>query len=349
MNIKIGEYLIGPGLPCFIVAEIGINHNGDLALGEEQIAAAAESGANGVKFQNYVTEDFLSPQTILTHSYFSQGKRVEESQYQMFKRCELNFEKLARFKEICDKYKVVFHSTPTGRSGIDDLKRLGTVVLKNGSDYLTHPDIVRWMAETKIPTVLSTGMSYLSEVEEAVSAFRAAGGSELILLHCTSSYPTPAEEVNLRRLPRLAEAFQCPVGLSDHTESEIAALGAVALGASWVEKHFTSDKKLPGPDHSFSCDPIEFSHLVRSIRQLEASLGRSEWEPTSSEKKTLKKFKLSCSAAKDLPEGHRLEFSDIQFRRPGDGIPPRMRESVVGKRLKGAIRAGDVFYFENLE
>jgi N-acetylneuraminate synthase/N,N'-diacetyllegionaminate synthase len=337
--IQIGPFTIGPGAPCFIAAEIGINHNGDMQLAHRMIDAAADAGADAVKFQNYRTEDFLSDRS-LTYEYLSQGETVVESQWDMFKRCELEPESLGELSRHCDDRRVVFFSTPTSQQGIDDLLHLGAPLLKNGSDYLVHLPLVKAMGRSGIPTILSTGMATLAEIDDAVRAFREAGGKELILLHCTSSYPTLAEDVHLRKIPALASAFGCPVGLSDHTDGVVAAIGAVALGACMIEKHFTLDRNLPGPDHRFSSDPSEFAALVRDVRNLEASLGVSVIGPTPSEMGGRHDFRLSCVAGYDLPADHLLKASDIVFRRPGTGLPPRALDSLVGRRLQHGIAAG---------
>jgi len=324
-----------------IAAEIGINHNGDLSLAHRMIDAAAEAGADAIKFQNYRTEDFLSDRT-LTHEYVSQGRTIVESQFEMFRRCELSAGAVRELNEHCDRRGVVFFSTPTGPEGIDELVQAGASLLKNGSDYLVHLPLIRAMARTGIATILSTGMATLAEVDDAVRAFREAGGRDLILLHCTSTYPTPPQDIHLRKIPALAAAFGCPVGLSDHSEGIIAALGAVTLGACMVEKHFTLDKNLPGPDHRFSADPGELKALVEGIRTLEMSLGQSALGPTPSEAASRQGFRLSCVAGGDLQAGHFISESDVAFRRPGVGYPPAAIDWIVGRRLGAGVRAGQV-------
>lgn len=341
-TVRIGDRLFGEGYPSMLAAEIGINHNGDMELAHRMIDAAADAGADAVKFQNYHTEDFLSDRS-LTYEYVSQGKTVVESQFDMFKRCELSPERLRELREHCDSRRVLFFSTPTSREGIDDLVRIGSPLLKNGSDYLVNLELIRAMARTGLPTVLSTGMATLAEIDDAVRAFRDAGGMSLVVLHCTSSYPTPPEDVHLRKIPALAEAFGCPIGLSDHTHGITAAVGAVALGACFVEKHFTLNKNLPGPDHRFSADPAEFRALVDAVRVLEKSLGQSRIGPTPSEERGRRDFRLSCVAERNLPAGHRLNEVDIAFRRPGTGLPPRAADWIKGRRLTKPVARGTPF------
>jgi N-acetylneuraminate synthase/N,N'-diacetyllegionaminate synthase len=185
-------------------------------------------------------------------------------------------------------------------------------------------------------------MATLAEIDAAVRAFREVDGGELILLHCTSSYPTPPEDVNLRRISALSGVFGCPVGFSDHTFGTVAAVGAVALGACWIEKHFTLDRSLPGPDQGFSCDPGEFKALVEAIRELETCLGTSVVHPTPSEATGRRGFRLSCVAARSFPPGHVIVPEDIAFRRPGTGLPPAAVNWLVGHTLRRPVETGHV-------
>jgi N,N'-diacetyllegionaminate synthase len=340
--VRIGKHRVGPGEPCFIAAEIGINHNGDLDLGRRMIDAAADAGADAVKLQNYRTEDFVVDRA-LTHEYRSRGVTVVESQYDMFKRCELGLEQLRALKTHADGRGLVLFSTPTSPETLADLLAIDVAVLKNGSDYLGHLPLIRAMAKTGLPTILSTGMATAAEMDEAVRAYRGAGGDQLVLLHCTSSYPTPPEHVNLRKIGALTAAFGCPVGFSDHTAGAAAAIGAVALGACCIEKHFTLDHDLPGPDHWFSSDPRELRELVTAVRALERALGESRLGPAESEAPGRRDYRLSCSAARPLPRGHALEEKDISFRRPGTGMPPALADHLIGRQLARDVPAGHVF------
>jgi len=333
---------------ALLVAEIGINHNGDMALAETMIAAAAAAGADAVKFQNYRTEDFI-PDDTLTYTYTNQGREVTESQFAMFKRCELSRVDLTRLKRCCDAAGVLFFSTPTSNEGVNDLRAVGTAWLKNGSDYLGHLPLIGHMARSGIPTILSTGMATEAEVADAVAAFRDAGGTQLVLLACTSAYPTPPDCVHLRRIAALAEKFGCPAGFSDHTAGWEAAVAAVCLGACLVEKHFTIDRGLPGPDQWFSSDPTEFAELVRRVRAAEQMLGSGELVPSRAEQRSREEFRLSCVAARDLPVGHCLAEGDIVFRRPASGFPPRQMDRLLGLPLAVPVRGGEVLRAVHLE
>ena len=344
-KIKMKNRFLGDGSPVFIVAEVGINHNGDIGLARECIAAAADAGADSVKFQNYRTEDFVSDRSLM-FKYRSRGKEVVESQYEMFKRCELSRDQLALLKETCDAHGVIFHSTPTSPDGIGDLQSINCEILKNGSDYLTNLELVQTMGETSLITVLSTGMATLAEIDESVRAFRETGNQKLILLHCTSSYPTAPEEVNLARLSTLTAAFDLPVGFSDHTKGIIAAVGATFLGTCWVEKHFTLDHNLSGPDHWFSMDPKELGDLVSAVRAAERMIGSSHITPTESELTGIRNFRLSCVTVRDMAVGEVITEKDITFKRPGDGIPPAKGNFLKGLKLKQSLKKGDRYKME---
>ena len=337
---------IGTGQPCFLVAEIGINHNGDIALAHREIDAAADGGADAVKFQNYHTESFLSDRS-LTYEYVSQGKTVVEPQFDMFKRCELSPAALRELKQHCDERNVVFFSTPMDEEGVAELVDQGVTLLKNGSDCLGHLPLIRCMARTGLLTIISTGMATREDIDDAVEAFRGAGGRNLILLHCTSTYPTPASDVNLLKIPALAQAYDCLVGFSDHTDGIVAAVGAVTLGSCFIEKHFTLGKNLAGPDHRFSADPAEFRALVDAVRFLERGLGCGELKFAPTEEMGRREFRLSCVAARDLAADHTLTLDDVTFHRPATGLPPKMAPELVGKKLARHVPSGDLLQVED--
>lgn len=347
-TISIAGQRIGSGQPCFIAAEIGLNHNGDMELARKSIEAAAAAGANGVKFQNYATSDFLLDET-LTYTYQNEGKAITESQWVMFKRCELSDAQLKELKIHCEKVGVVFFSTPTSKAGVNTLERLDTALIKNGSDYLTNLELIRYMAATGKPTVLSTGMATIAEIDDAVNAFREAGGRDLILLHCTSSYPTPPHEINLKRIPVLAQTFGCLSGFSDHSEGFSAAIGARVMGACFIEKHFTLDNGLSGPDHQFSANPAQFRELVNAVRTVEAAMGSGQLGPTPSESLGRSSFRLSCQATVDLAPGIHLHRQHIAYMRPGTGIPPKHVDQLLGLQLKHSVPKGHIFTWEDFK
>lgn len=330
----------------FIVAEIGINHNGDMDLAKRMICSVKECGADAVKFQNYKTEDFILDRNI-SYTYESKGIQITEKQFDMFKRFELSFDQIEMLKNYCDEIGITFFSTPTSKKGIDELKKIGVSLIKNGSDFLQNLPFIEDLAQSKIPIVISTGMASLAQIDEAVKTFENAGGKDLTILQCVSQYPTPMEEVNLLKLPVLKKAFGYPVGFSDHTEGNIAAIGAVTLGAKFIEKHFTLSHDLVGPDHKFSSTPAEFADYVDSIRKIEKALGSEKLTPTFKDQKNGNLFQLSCVANKEINSGHVLTERDIAFSRPGDGLPPKMKQFLVGKKLVHRKTPGSKFTFDD--
>lgn len=338
--IRVGRKWIGEGHPCFIVAEIGINHNGDLKLAKKLIRAAKKAGADAVKFQNYRTEDFLSNRRAKI-TYKSQGEEITESQWDLFKRCEPKEGWLEELKALCDSLKLIFFSTPTSQRGVEELVRLKAPLLKNGSDYLTHTPLIAFMAKTGIPVVLSTGMATQEEVDSAVEAVRKEKKSPLILLHCTSLYPTPKESTNLRRMVALRDRYKVPVGFSDHTIGSEAACQAVTLGACLIEKHFTMNHNFPGPDHWFSATPQELAQLVQEVRDAEARLGRGAIAPDPQEKEARKAFQVSLVASRNLSKGERLKEDMVKVSRPGGGLHPKRLRDFLGKKLKKNTKKGE--------
>ncbi len=341
-KIGFGPATIGKDYPCLVIAEIGINHNGNVDLAAEAITSAAQAGADAVKFQNYATEDFISNRDLQL-TYQSQGENITESQYDLFKRCELDRDQLAQLKSQCDKEGISFLSTPTSKAGIDDLLSIGTDAIKNGSDYLGHTELIEAMGNTGLPVILSTGMATEQEMKSAVDAFAASGNSNLILLHCVSAYPSPPGQLNLKRIRTLAETYGCLSGFSDHSEGAIASTLAATLGACVIERHFTLSHDLPGPDHWFSSTPDEFKDIVEQVHNAESMLGDPTLGWAECEDENRKAFRLSCVAAIDLPPGHMLQASDVTFRRPGDGIPPAEINNILERTLQSKMERGQVF------
>lgn len=271
-------------LPAYIVAEIGINHNGDIDLAMEMIGAAKLSGCCAVKFQSYKTHTFIGKRAK-TYTYQNHlGQEFTETQKTLFERCELKPGQLKSLKQHADKIGIGFHATPMDTEGVWELADLGVGVLKNGSDCLQDLELIRTMAETGLPTVISTGMASFDEINSAVMAYHDAGGEDLILLACTSAYPCQDRDANVMKMLGLQDEFECLVGYSDHTQGHIAAVMAAAYGAVWVEKHFTTDKTLPGPDQWFSANPEEMAKLVHNVRRAEAMRGKGDLEMTETEK-----------------------------------------------------------------
>lgn len=347
-KISIENREIGEGQPCFVIAEVGVNHNGDPELAMKMVEAAAHAGADCVKFQTFRAQEFVNDAKE-TYTYTSQGREVTESMLEMFQRLELKSEAFVRLFERTRELGLVPLSTPTDREAVDFLDDLGAEAFKIGSDDLVYTPFLEYVAAKGKPVIFSTGMAEMEDVERALATVRRAGNDRIVLLHCVSLYPTPDDQVNLRRISALRERFNLPVGFSDHSSGITAALGAVALGCCMVEKHFTLDRNLPGPDHWFSADPAELKELVSALRRVEAHLGAGNVALSESEEEMASLAHRSIVAAIDLPAGHCIGESDLAFRRPGTGLMPYEMDKVIGRRTRGAMVAGTLLDFDMLE
>jgi len=344
---EIDERRIGVSAPVFIVAEAGVNHNGNPALARRLVDAAAECGADAVKFQTFTVD------ALLTREAPKAGYQVEttgagESQREMLARLELGADRLAELRDRAGKHGLVFFSAPFDEASADALEALDVALYKVPSGEITNLPLLRHIAAKGRPIILSTGMATLEEVEQAVAAIRAAGDPPLALLHCLSAYPAPVEEVNLRAMDSLASRFGYPVGFSDHTLGIEIAVAAAARGAAIIEKHLTLDKTLPGPDHRASLDVAEFSAMVRAIRSVESALGDGVKRPMPSEADTRRVARKSLVAARALKAGERVAAGDLASKRPGTGISPAELPRVLGLRLTRDVAADEVIPWEAL-
>ncbi len=324
----------------FVIAEAGVNHNGSLELAMRLVDAARDAGADAVKFQTFRAEDVVTPQAVTAE--YQRSNTGETSQFEMIKKLELDEAAHAQLARHCEKTGIEFFSTPFSEDAVALLVRLGVQRLKLPSGEITNKPLLECAADTGLPLFMSSGMATLEEVQRAISWIaarwlatgRAAPNREnLSLMHCTSAYPAPADSLNLRAMDTMAEATGLPVGYSDHSLGIEAALAAVALGATVIEKHLTLDKSLPGPDHLASADPIEFAAMVRGIRAVESMLGDGRKVPQPIEQNTRDVARRSVVVVRDLPRGHALADADLALRRPGTGIAPDQWGQVVGRRL----------------
>ena len=334
--------LVNQNSACAIIAEIGLNHNGDYQLAKETIIAASKSGATAVKFQNFVTEDFLSDRSIL-HTYKNGDKEITEPLFDICKRSEFKKEWLPSLIKLCDSLGLIFLSTPTSQSGVDDLIECGVNYLKNGSDYLSHIPLLKYMASTGATVIISTGMAYQEDIDDAVQAVLEVqpNKSKLVILHCTSSYPTSLEDVNLNKIQTLRDRYKVSIGFSDHTEGWVSAVQAVTLGAKVIEKHFTLDKELPGPDHWFSSDPEELAELIAQVRLAEKRMGFKELKPTNSEMENRKQWSLGTFWDKNMKIGDTILKKNIAIRKPAIGISPKDLDSVIGQKVIRNCKKGE--------
>ena len=339
---------VGPGFPCFIIAEAGVNHNGSLEMARQLIDVAAQAGADAVKFQTFKAEKVISPQAPKA-AYQLQTTDAGESQLDMVKRLELPFDAFRDLYDYCQAKDILFMSTPFDEESADFLADLGVDVFKIPSGEITNLPFLAHIARKGKPMIVSTGMSYLGEVEAAVRTIEEAGNHDFVLLHCVSNYPADPVDVNLRAMRTLATAFGVPVGYSDHTLGIGVAIAAVALDACVIEKHFTLDRGLPGPDHRASLELGELTVLVQGIRTVEAALGHGRKEPAASEANTTAVARKSLVAARDIPAGAVLTKEMIAIKRPGTGLLPAMRSYLVGRTVRQTISAGTLLSLEMLE
>ena len=346
MKIKIVNKIIGEGNPCFVIAEAGVNHNGDFYMAKKLIDAAKEAGADAVKFQTFVAEEVVTI-TARMAEYQEKNTGKKETQLEMIKKFELSSPNFLELKKYCDKKGIIFLSTPHTEDAAEFLKPLVTAY-KIGSGDLTNLPFLKKIAIKNKPIILSTGMSNLSEVAEAVSVIAKTGNKKIILLHCTTNYPCPPDEVNLRAMITLKKEFNLPVGYSDHTKNIFAPIMAIAMGATVIEKHFTLNKNLPGPDHKASLEPAELKEMVYNIRQAEKILGSDVKKPAESEKKIMKIVRKSIVAKRDILKGEKITGSMLVIKRPGTGIEPKYLNRIINKKTKKDIKKDQLISWKDI-
>jgi N-acetylneuraminate synthase len=308
---------------------------------------AARAGADAVKFQTFAAERLVTRQAPKAR-YQLESTDPEESQFEMLRRLELTKDDHRVLFQECKERGIIFLSTPFDEESADFLEELGVLAFKIPSGEITNVPYLGHIARKGKPMIVSTGMAYLGEVETAVRAIEEAGNDNFALLHCVSNYPANPAEINLRAMATMAAAFNCPIGFSDHTTGIEVSLAAVALGATVIEKHFTLDSGLPGPDHRASLEPAELKALVQGIRKVEVALGHGRKEPAASESNTAAVARKSLVAAHDILEGTTLTEDLIAIKRPGTGLPPEMRPQLIGRTARVAISAGELITLDML-
>lgn len=330
---------IGGDAPCFIIAEAGVNHNGDPALARRLIDAAAECGADAVKFQTWKTEALTRPDARKA-AYQQDTTGSEGSQADMLRSLELTYDDFAGLARYAEARGILFLSTPFDHQSLSFLVGLGMPVIKVPSGEVRNHLHLAAVGRTGLPVILSTGMARLADVDTAIAHLRRAGGGPVAVLQCTSNYPADPADANLRAIPVMAATFGVTAGYSDHTAGNECAFAARALGASIIEKHLTLDRDLPGPDHKASALPDQFAALVSGVRAIEAALGDGVKRPRSSEGDVAAVAQRSLCAAHALEPGDPIALEDLVALRPGDGIPADRLDLVVGRRLTRAVAAG---------
>lgn len=320
-------------MSILIIAEAGVNHNGSLAMAKQLAGVAKAAGADIVKFQTAKPELVIS--RFAEKAEYQKAETGEaESQLEMCKRIHLTFDEHAQLKEYCDSIGIAYLSTPFDLDSIDFLQQLGTPMWKVPSGEITNLPYLEKIAATKKPVILSTGMSMISEIEDALTILEDCGAGPITLLHCNTEYPTPIEDANLLAMQDLREQFGLPVGYSDHTAGIEADIAAAALGAVVIEKHFTLDKALPGPDHKASLSPEELTAMVAAVRKTELALGDGRKHVTESEAKNKPIARKSILAKRDIKKGETFTPENLTVKRPGDGISPMRWYDVLGKTAK---------------
>ena len=353
--LRLGDRMIGPDTPCFVIAEGGANHNSDPKLALRLVEEAARAGADAIKFQTYSAERLV---TRTAPKYYVDTmeqwrRRDPPTGYQLDEFRELDQLPPSTYRELAGRSAdlgITFLSTPFDEAAVDLLDELPVAAFKIASADITALPFLRYVASKGRPILLSTGCSTIAEVEEAVDAIAAAGNEQVALLHCTLSYPCDYPDANLNMMKTLQAAFpHLPVGLSDHTLGTLVPAIAAAHGARLVEKHFTLDKSLPtSTDHFMSVDPCELAAMVRDIRTAEAAMGQSVKRVVAAESAALQFARRSVVAVVDLPEGVTIQHDQVALKRPGTGIAPKFLEHVVGRRVARAIAADTVLTWEML-
>jgi len=323
--IEIGDRRIGDREPAYVIAEAGLNHDGDVVLAKRLIEAAAHAGADAIKFQVFHTEELCSKKS----EFFS-----------LFESLELSADDWGELAAVAADCKIPFFASVFGNDSADVLEKIHVPAFKIASGDLTYWPLLQYVAKKRKPIMLSTGMATIGEIDDALSQIYKTGNREVVLLHCVSAYPPSFSDLNLRAIQALKTTFRVPVGFSDHTLRSIASVAAVATGANLIEKHFTLDPNRPGPDHKLSLSPNDFAAMIQDIRLVERSLGEGYKTATSAEEDVKKLARRSVTAKVEIPKGSVISADCIQILRPADGIEPRFADLVIGRIAKRTIGQG---------
>lgn len=348
--INIGSFEIKETSRVFIIAEAGVNHNGELEKALELVDIAACAGADAVKFQTYRPEGVVTARGgMARYQEKSLGKQI--NQLEMIKLFELNESYYRKIMKRCKEKKILFLSTPHGgRQSVDLLESLNIPVYKIGSGDLTNYILLDKVARIGKPVILSSGMATMDEVKDAIRFVKSRGNNQVAMLHCTTNYPCLYEDVNLAAMVTMMNDLDVSVGYSDHTQGSQVAVMAVTLGAAIYECHFTIDKSLPGPDHVASCEPSELRERIKAIRDISTIMGQAEKKPTQGELDLpIIMPRKSIVSVSDFPAGHILSEEDLEAKRPGDGMSPTMYEQFLGKKLKKAVNRDDQLFLKDID
>jgi len=329
----------------FIIAEIGVNHNGSVELARKMIKSASDCGVDAVKFQTFVSEDLVS-ENAKTADYQEKNTN-ENSQLEMLKKLELSYDDFFELKKYAEECNVMFLSSPFDFKSVDLLEELDVSMYKLGSGELTNFELIDYVLKTNKPLILSTGMATLDEIKETYNFI--GDTDNLVILHCITGYPTSFEEANLNFIKTLQNELDVPIGFSDHSPGIELPIAAVALGACVVEKHFTLDKDMDGPDHKASLNPAEFKAMVDAIRNVEVAMGDGVRKFSENELEIKKVARKSIILNQDVPEGTIITRDMLSIKRPGTGIPPKFINEIVGKTVVNDLKSQTVIKWENLK
>jgi N,N'-diacetyllegionaminate synthase len=339
-TVKIGNRMIGENQPCFIIAEAGVNHNGDIKLAKKLVDTAVEAGADAVKFQTFQAEALVT--SAAEKAAYQKETTGDGTQSEMLKKLELKEGDFKELAQYTNSRGIIFLSTPFDTGSVDLLAKLGVPAFKIPSGEINNFFLLQHIARQNKPIILSTGMSTLQEVKEAVKFLKKEGAKDIILLHCVTAYPAKIEDTNLKAMETMRRRFKLPVGLSDHTTGIHVPIAAVAMGACVIEKHFTLDKNMPGPDHRASLEPTELKEMVRAIRDITKALGDGLKRPTDAEEANKKIARRSLVAKVDISGGTVITGEMLDIKRPATGIEPKYINKVIGKKAGENIKAGEV-------
>lgn len=320
-------------MSVYIIAEAGVNHNGSFDCAKKMVDLAKEAGADCIKFQTFIAENLVTKKADKAN-YQKKTTDQNETQFEMLKKLELTFDEFVKLYNYCNSKEIDFMSTAFDLISIEFLEKLGVKKWKIPSGEITNLLYLIKIAQIKKPVILSTGMCTLKEVEEAIQVLKENGSSEIILLHCTTDYPTSYGDVNLFAMNTMKDRFKLPIGYSDHTMGIEVSLAAVAMGATVIEKHFTLDRSMEGPDHQASLEPLELKKMIMGIRNIEKALGDSIKKPSESEKKNIEIARKSIVASKFIRKGEEFNEENITVKRPGNGISPMKWFNVLGQTAK---------------
>lgn len=316
---------------CFIIAEAGVNHNGSIDIAKQLINKAVEAGVDAVKFQTFKSEKLVTRYASMA-KYQKDNIGNEDSQFSMLKKLELSYDDFRELKEYCSQKEILFMSTPFDFESAYFLNSIGMEVFKISSGDLTNIPLLEYIADFKKPMILSSGMAKLGEVEDAITCIRNRGLEDIAMLHCTSNYPAKINSVNLKAMNTIKNSFNVVSGYSDHTEGITIPIAAAALGASIIEKHFTLDKQMEGPDHKASLNPEELRDMVSEIRKVESALGNGIKKFTDDEIDTMKVARKSIVAKTFIKKGQSITEEDLDYKRPGNGLSPKYYRHIIGKK-----------------